>query len=54
MKQIRHDFATHSFRAWLAQLVRRVEKMHLPTSYAMEQIATWRATQGVFTTGGVA
>ena len=43
MRQIRHDFATHDFKAWLAQLVRRVEKMHLPTSYAMEQIATWRA-----------
>ncbi len=40
MKQIRHDFATHDFKAWLAQLIQRVE---LPTSYAKEQIATWRA-----------
>ena len=43
MKQIRHDFATHDFKAWLAQLIKRVEQMRLPTSYAMEQIATWRA-----------
>ena len=38
MKQIRPDFATHHFKAWLAQLIRRVEQMHLPTSYAMERI----------------
>jgi hypothetical protein len=43
MKQIRDDFATHDFKAWLAQLIQRVEQMHLPTSYAMERIATWRA-----------
>ena len=43
MKQIRHDFATHGFKAWLAQLIRRVEQMHLPTSYAIKQIASWRA-----------
>ena len=42
MKQIRHDFATHDFKAWLAQLIQRIEQMHLPTSYAMERIATWR------------
>ena len=42
MKQTRHDFATHDFKAWLAQLIQRVEQMHLPTSYAMERIATWR------------
>ena len=42
MKQIWHDFATHDFKAWLAQLNQRVEQMHLPTSYAMERIATWR------------
>ena len=44
MKQIRQDFATHDFKAWLAQLIRRVEQMHLLTSYAMERIATWRAS----------
>ena len=43
MTQIRDDFATHDFKAWLAQLIQRVEQMHLPTSYAMERIATWRA-----------
>jgi hypothetical protein len=43
MKQIRHDFAAHDFKAWLSQLIRRVEQMHLTTSYAMEEIATWRA-----------
>jgi hypothetical protein len=43
MKQIRDDFATHDFKAWLAQLIQRVEQMHLPTSYAMERIANWRA-----------
>jgi hypothetical protein len=42
MKQIRYDFATHGFKAWLAQLIQRIEQMHLPTSYAMERIATWR------------
>ena len=42
MKQIRHDFATHDFKAWLAQLIQRIEQMRLPTSYAMERIATWR------------
>ena len=35
MKQIRDDFATHDFKAWLAQLIQRVEQMHLPTSYAI-------------------
>jgi hypothetical protein len=45
MKQIRHDFATH-FTAWLAQLIQRVEQMHLPTSYAMERIAIWRTYFG--------
>ena len=39
MKQIRHDFATHDFKAWLAQLTQRVEQMH---AHAIEQIATWR------------
>jgi hypothetical protein len=43
MKEARHDFATHDFRAWLAQLTQRIEQMHLPRSYAMERIATWRA-----------
>jgi hypothetical protein len=43
MEQIRHDFATHDFKAWLAQLIQRAQQMHLPTSYAMERIATWRA-----------
>ena len=38
MKQIRHDFATDDFKAWLAQLIRRVEQMPLLT-----QIATWRS-----------
>jgi hypothetical protein len=42
MKQIRHDFATHDFEAWLAQLTQRVEQMHLPRSYAIERVATWR------------
>ena len=42
MKQIRHDFATHDFKAWLAQLIQRIEQMHLPPSYALERIATWR------------
>jgi hypothetical protein len=42
MNQIRHDFATHDFKAWFAQLIQRVEQMHLPKSYAMERIATWR------------
>jgi hypothetical protein len=42
MKQIRYDFATRDFKAWLAQLVKRIEQMHLPTSYAMERIATRR------------
>jgi hypothetical protein len=42
MSQIRHDFATHDFKVWLAQLTQRVEQMHLPTSYATERIATWR------------
>ena len=40
MTQIWHDFAMHDFKAWLAQLIRRVEQMHRLTSYAMEQIAT--------------
>jgi hypothetical protein len=44
MKQIRDDFATHDFKAWLAQLIQRVEQMHLSTSYAMERIATWLHT----------
>ena len=35
MKQIRYDFATHDFKAWLAQ-------MRLPASYAMQRIVTWR------------
>ena len=43
MKQIRHDFATHDFKSWLAQLIQRLEQMHLPTSYARERIATRRA-----------
>jgi hypothetical protein len=43
MKQTRHDFATHDFKAWLAQLIQWAEQMRLPTSYAMEQIASWRA-----------
>jgi len=42
MKQVRYDFATHDFKAWLVQLIQRIEQMHLPTSYAMERIATWR------------
>jgi hypothetical protein len=44
MKQIRHDFAPHAFKAWLARLIRRVDQMHLLTSSALEQIAAWRAT----------
>ena len=44
MEQIRHDFATHDFKMWLAQLIQRVQQMHLPTSYAMERIPTWRVT----------
>ena len=43
MKQTRHDFAKHDFKAWLAQLIQWAEQMRLPTSYAMEQIASWRA-----------
>jgi hypothetical protein len=43
MKQIRHDFATHDFRAWLGQVIQRVEQMHLATSYGTERIAVWRA-----------
>jgi hypothetical protein len=43
MKLIRHDLATHDFKAWLAQLTQRVEQMHLPISYALKRIATWRA-----------
>ena len=43
MKQIRHDFATHDFKSWLAQLIQRLGQMHLSTSYARERIATWRA-----------
>ena len=35
MKQIRHDFATHDFKAWLAQMIQQIEQMHLPTSYAL-------------------
>ena len=42
MKQIRYDFATHDFKAWLVQLIQRIEQMHIPTSYAMERIAVWR------------
>jgi hypothetical protein len=42
MKQIRYDFATHDFKAWFVQLIQRIEQMHLPTSYAMVRIATWR------------
>ena len=42
MKQIRHDFVTHDFKAWLAQLIQRVEQMHLPTSFVMERIGPWR------------
>ena len=33
MKQIRYDFATHDFKAWLARLIRRVEQMPLLTLY---------------------
>ena len=43
MKEIRHDFATYAFKAWLAQLTQWVEQMHLPGRYAIERIATWRA-----------
>jgi hypothetical protein len=43
VKEIRHDFATYDFKAWLAQLTQRVERMHLPRRYAIERIATWMA-----------
>jgi hypothetical protein len=42
MKQIRPDFATHDFKPWLAQVIQRIEQMHLPRTYAMERSATWR------------
>jgi hypothetical protein len=37
VKEIRHDFATYDFKAWLAQLTRRVEQMHLPRRRADDQ-----------------
>jgi hypothetical protein len=43
VKEIRHDFATYDFKAWLAQLTQWVEQMNLPRRYAIERIATWRA-----------
>ena len=42
VREIRHDFATYDFKAWLAQLTQRVEQMHLPRRYAIERVATWR------------
>jgi hypothetical protein len=42
MKPIRHDFATHDFNSWIAQLIQRIEQMHLPRTYATERITTWR------------
>jgi hypothetical protein len=52
VKEIRHDFATYDFKAWLAQLTQRVEQMHLPRHYAIERIAMEGVfREGIFTTG---
>ena len=52
MKQIRHDFATHDFEAWLAQLTQRVEQMHLPKLCDRAGCHLERLfREGLFTTG---